>query len=121
MSTAELSRVEVGAIEGRARNHRGRQHALRSLFDHLNARSDEFAQAIKTEKSCPLHEAQVAVAVMLLGFRKHYDRLDLKTELTTEYKSKKRQSCPERGVPTHIICLIPDPAFLAFCVLSFQC
>ncbi|KAL4863663.1 hypothetical protein BDV12DRAFT_189501 [Aspergillus spectabilis] len=121
MSTTELSSVEIGAIEGRARNLRGRQHALRSLFAHLSARSDEFAQAIKAEESCPLHEAQVAVAVMLLDLRKHYDRLDLKTELTTEYKSKKGQSCPERRVATRIVYLIPDPAFLAFSVFSTLC
>ncbi|KAF3384695.1 hypothetical protein F1880_002082 [Penicillium rolfsii] len=114
MNTTDTSSVEIGALEGRARNLRGRQHALRSLFDHLSARSDEFAQAIKAEESCPLNEAQVAVAVMLLDLRKHYDRLDLKTELTTEYKSKKGQSWLERRVATRIVYLVPDTAFLAF-------
>jgi acyl-CoA reductase-like NAD-dependent aldehyde dehydrogenase len=121
MSGAELLRVEAGAIEGRARNLRSRQQQLQSLFDHLTARSDELAQAIKTETPCLLHEAQVAVAAMLLELRKHYDRLDLKAELTTEYKSKKGHSCPERRIATRIVYIIPDSAFLAFSVFTALC
>ncbi|KAL4861942.1 hypothetical protein BDV12DRAFT_190747 [Aspergillus spectabilis] len=121
MSAAELLRVEIGAIEGRSRNLRGRQHQLRSLFAHLTSHSDEFVQAIKTDESCLLHEAQVVVATMLLDLRKHYDRLDLKAELTTEYKSKKGQSCPERRIASRIVYVIPDTAFLPFSVFSALC
>lgn len=121
MSAPELSRVEIGAIEGRARNLRGRQHELRSLFAHLTAHSDKLVQAIRTEEACLLHEAEVAVGAILLDLRKHYDRLDLKTELATEYKSKRGQSCPERRVATRIVYIIPDTAFLAFSVFSALC
>ncbi|KAL3460153.1 hypothetical protein BJX64DRAFT_290474 [Aspergillus heterothallicus] len=121
MSATELSRIEIGAIEGRARNLRGRQHELRSLFDHLTTHSGEFVEAIRTEESCLLHEAQVAVAAMLLDLRKHYDRLDLKTELTIEYKSKKGQSCTERRIAARIVYIIPDTAFLSFSVFSALC
>ncbi|OJJ08336.1 hypothetical protein ASPVEDRAFT_89562 [Aspergillus versicolor CBS 583.65] len=121
MSAPERSRVEIGAIEGRARNLRGRQQELRSLFAHLTAHSDKFVQAIRTEEACLLHEAEVAVAAMLLDLRKHYERLDLKTELATEYKSKRGQSCPERRVAARIVYIIPETAFLAFSVFSALC
>lgn len=121
MGATEFLRVQVGAIEGRSRNLRGRQHQLRSLFAHLTSHSDEFAQAIKAEESCLLHEAQVVVATMLLDLRKHYERLDLNAELTTEHKSKKGQSCPERRIASRIVYVIPDTAFLPFSVFSALC
>lgn len=118
MSDTTLARIETGAVEGRARNLRGRQNQLQSLFAHLVAHKDEFADAIQVEEACSTSEAQIAVAALLLELRKHYDRLDLKKELEEEYRVKHGKSNPERRVAASIAYIIPDPFMLAFSVFT---
>ncbi|CAK7221494.1 hypothetical protein SBRCBS47491_004544 [Sporothrix bragantina] len=114
MDAALLRRVETGAIEGRARNMRGRQVQLRRLFDYLCEHRDAFVEADQQDGDVSRGEAQTIVAAVLAEIRRHYDALDLQKELAQDNRLRTGQPAPDRQHPIAIAYVLPPLHDLLF-------
>jgi aldehyde dehydrogenase (NAD+) len=113
-----LSRVSGGAIDGRLQFVRVRQRLFHSLHRAITSHRGPLLQAIQADDVCTKAEAQAVFASALVELRRHYDLLDFKQDLDSEYSLAKNKSNESKRRPITLAYIIPYSVNLFYNVVS---
>lgn len=113
-----LSRVSGGAIDGRLNSLRVRQRLFQSFHTALLKHRDALIEATQVDDGCTRAEAQAVFASALIELRNHYDGLDFKKHLDSEYSLARSKSNEDRRAPIALVYIIPNPLNLLYNVIS---
>jgi acyl-CoA reductase-like NAD-dependent aldehyde dehydrogenase len=113
-----LSHVSGGAIDGRLKFIRVRQRLFHSLHAALINHRDALLDAIQADDGCTRSEARAVFASALIELRNHYDLLDFKQDLDSEYSLAKSKSNENKRTAIALTYLIPNSLNLLYNVVS---
>lgn len=117
-----LANLQATALTGRCHNAFFRQKQLKFLHDTLRSHSGAITDAIKQDTHVLEEEAVTEVALSLTVVKEHYDSIDVKKELESEYRVTNGKDASDRREPMGVVYIEPQrnhtPFFAAIAPLS---
>lgn len=108
-----------GAVtEGRFENVRYRQDQFHALHGALRERSDAICQAIATDSTCSIAEAEAEFYLTMDAVQKSYDLLDFEKSIEQEYIVTKGKNNTERRIGVGFIGIRPQQHSRFYSVVS---
>ncbi|KAH7110260.1 hypothetical protein EDB81DRAFT_894828 [Dactylonectria macrodidyma] len=115
---AVFAQVKATATENRLRDLWHRKKQLLSFHTLLTKNVGEVTQALSTDDAISQSEAQRVLAVTLLEITTHYDSLNLKKELKSEYRVKWGKDNEDRRIRAPLVYISSCDFNLFYSVLS---
>ena len=118
MNTESIRVVLSTAQDGRAKDLRYRQKQFRSLHEWMIHHISEVQAAVQDDDQFTEAEARYLTIQTLTKLRDFYDTLDLKAELSSEYRVKHSQDNRTRRGPEEVTYIILERRALFFNAMS---
>ncbi|KAF2446288.1 ALDH-like protein [Karstenula rhodostoma CBS 690.94] len=108
MTATTLANLNAVALTGRSSNPFFRREQLKFLHDALRGEVKSIRDALRQDQHVTDAEATIEIATALRHLKAHYEGIDQKAELESEYKPTKAKDVADRTGPWGVVYIEPN-------------